>query len=375
MNSPTISMGFAVVGIAAQLFLLGDSYAQTCTPGFLITPTPNGPQYNRLKAVTAFDINDVWAVGFTNGNNDQTLTEHWDGSSWTIVPSPNQGVFSQLGGVGGIATNDLWAVGSFIEEPGFHPSRTLTEHWDGTEWTVVPSPSLQGLDALNAVSAVATDDVWAVGQDSLPNPLFLHWDGQAWSLVDPPPDAGPQHAVVALATNDVWSAGAGRRADNSALFNHWDGSSWTTIPNPPLSPGFVAILGLTAIATDDVWAAGSLFYEFCPEKTCYEFETPRVLHWDGQSWTIVSAPQAFDLSRLTGIAEESNASVWSVGFENGHTIASHWDGSRWNNAPSIEIGAGSLFLGVATAGGDAWAVGYTALPGRDQTLAVRYRCN
>jgi len=199
-----------VVGAVAGLFLLGDVEAQTCTPDFLITPTPNGPRYNRLKAVTAFDANDVWAVGFTNGTDDQTLTEHWDGSSWTIVPSPNEGVFSELSGVGGIATDDLWAVGSFIEDVGFHPSRTLTEHWDGAQWSVVPSPSLQGVDQLNAVAAVATDDVWAVGQDSLPNPLFLHWDGQVWSIIDAPPNAGPQFAR-GVRTRCVEPSGAGRR--------------------------------------------------------------------------------------------------------------------------------------------------------------------
>ena len=350
------------------------AWPQSCTPDFLIAPTPNGPQYNRLNGVKSFDVNDVWAVGFTNGNNDQTLTEHWDGSSWTIVSSPNQGGFSALSAVGGIATNDLWAVGSFHETPGFHLEQTLILHWDGSQWSVVPSPSLQGSDQLNAVGAVATDDVWAVGQDSLPNPLFVHWDGQTWTLFDPPPDAGPQYAVAALAPNDVWSAGSGRSADNSTLFSHWDGFSWTTIPNPPLTPGTVTIRGLSALASNDIWAAGSLFFEVC-DDTCFDSETPRVLHWDGQSWSVVTAPTANSFSRLSGIAAESSASVWAVGSENGHTIASHWDGSQWTNAPNIQLGAGSVFEGVSVVGGDAWAVGWSAFPGRDQTLAVRYRCD
>lgn len=378
MNNRTIGKRVRTIatamGAVAGLYVFQDVDAQTCTPDFLITPTPNGPRYNGLKAVTAFDVNDVWAVGFTNGTDDKTLTEHWDGASWTIVPSPNQGVFSELSGVGGIATDDFWAVGSFIEDVGFHPSRTLTEHWDGAQWSVVPSPNLQGFDQLNAVSAAAADDVWAVGQDSLPNPLFLHWDGQVWNIIDAPLDAGPQFAAAAIASDDVWSAGSGRRAGNTALFNHWDGKSWSTIPNPPLTPGFANIKGLSATASNDVWAVGSLFNELC-EKTCYYFETPRVLHWDGQSWAIVRAPQASDLSRLSGIAAESSASVWSVGSENGHTLASHWDGNGWTNAPNLQLGAGTIFEGVAAIGGDAWAVGRFAIPGRDQTLAVRYRCN
>ncbi len=371
MKNRGITVGCSVVA----LLVLRDVRAQICNPDFTITPTPNGPQYNRLTAVAGFDVNDVWAVGFTNGTSYQTLAEHWDGSSWSMVPSPNQGVVSQLLGVGGIASDDLWAVGIFIEDFGFHPTQTLTEHWDGAQWSVVPSPNLQGFDELNAVGAVATDDVWAVGQISLRDPLFLHWDGGTWNIVDPPPDVGRQFAVAALASDDVWSAGEGRRASNTGLFNHWDGSSWTTIPNPPLTPGSVTIRGLSALAPNDIWAAGSLFYEFCPDKTCYDFETPRVLHWNGDSWAIVDRPQAFDFSRLSGIAAESSSSIWSVGGENSHTISSHWDGSRWTNAPDLQLGVGTIFEGVTVVGGDAWAVGWFAVPGRDQTLAVRYRCN
>ena len=357
-----------------SLLMPRQARSQSCGPEFTITLTPNGPGYNRLEAVTGFDVNDVWAVGFTNGNNYQTLVEHWDGSSWSIVPSPSPGITSQLRGVGGVAPDDFWAVGVFAEETGFHPTLTLTEHWDGAQWSVVPSPNVPGFfDQLNAVAAVATDDVWAVGEWSLRDPLFLHWDGAGWTIVNPPPDAGRQLAVVALASDDVWSAGEGRQSNNTTLFNHWDGTSWSTIPNPPLTPGWETIRGLSALAPNDVWAAGSLFYEFCDES-CYDFLSPTILHWDGARWQIASAPAGY-FSQLSGIAAESSSSVWSVGYGGGYTLASHWDGSRWTNAPAIHLGAGTVFEGVTTIAGDTWAVGWFAVPGQDRTLAVRYRCN
>src|SRR5215467_13222451 len=70
----------AVVGVLAVLCICADVQAQTCTPDFLITSTPNGPQSNRLRAAAAFDVNDVWTVGFANGrrfqtSNYQTLVE------------------------------------------------------------------------------------------------------------------------------------------------------------------------------------------------------------------------------------------------------------------------------------------------------------
>ena len=369
----------SAVACIGSVLIANVAWPQSCRPDFLITPTPNGPQYNRLKGVAAFDVNDVWAVGFTNGNNNQTLTEHWDGSSWTIIPSPNQQDLSTLSAVGGIVTNDLWAVGSSNATPCCQRDQTLTEHWDGVQWSVVPSPSLNGFDFLNAVAAVASDDVWAVGQDGRPteNAFFLHWDGQNWSVVDAPPDAGPQFAVAALASNDVWSAGSGRSPDNTSLFNHWDGTSWTTVPNPPITPGGVTIRGLSVLAPDDIWAAGSRFVEFCDSDTCYDSEYVEVLHWDGQSWSVVSGPipNALGWARLKGIAAQSSTSVWAVGSDNVQTHASHWDGTQWTNAPNTQLGAASFLEGVSFVGGDAWAVGWSALPGRDQTLAIRYRCD
>lgn len=36
---------------------------------------------------------DVWVVGDQEGHNGkfETLTEHWDGASWTVVATPDPG--------------------------------------------------------------------------------------------------------------------------------------------------------------------------------------------------------------------------------------------------------------------------------------------
>ena len=66
----------------------------------------------------------------------------------------------------------------------------MTLHWDGTSWSLIPSPDPGGGDAgasqLFAVSAVSPTDVWAVGLytgDIAIDTLILHWDGTAWSQV------------------------------------------------------------------------------------------------------------------------------------------------------------------------------------------------
>ena len=87
-----------------------------------------------LIAVTAVSPADVWAVGTTAPRGSfATLTEHFDGSRWTRVASPSQGNWNMLEGVDAVSSNDVWAVGF---------SRTyssLAIHWNGTSWQRVDS--------------------------------------------------------------------------------------------------------------------------------------------------------------------------------------------------------------------------------------------
>src|SRR5438045_3759365 len=77
------------------------------------TPTPNGN--GDLIAVAAIpSTRQLWSVGSTDpAGYDQTLIERWDGTTWTIVPSPNRPQGNNyLQGVAAAAPDDAWAVGS-----------------------------------------------------------------------------------------------------------------------------------------------------------------------------------------------------------------------------------------------------------------------
>jgi hypothetical protein len=159
-----------------------------------------------LFGISADATNDVWAVGTLSLGG--TLIEHFDGTRWSVVPSPNAGNGQiVLFGVTAIAPNDAWAVGFFVETlNGDRPQKTLTEHWDGTSWTVVPSPNVGGPDTqtisnqLRGVIAVSANDVWAFGDTDDFGPskiknLVLHWNGTAWSIV-PSPSPNPRHTLI-----------------------------------------------------------------------------------------------------------------------------------------------------------------------------------
>src|SRR5205823_1270424 len=110
--------------------------------------------------------NNVWAVGYAwggSGASTATLTEHWNGTQWSVVPSPNvTTIDNYLHGVAVISANDVWAVGTSDDE-GTNGFQTLVEHWNGTAWSVVSSPNPDLGNRLYGVAAVSANYVWAVG--------------------------------------------------------------------------------------------------------------------------------------------------------------------------------------------------------------------
>src|SRR5690242_18692608 len=233
-------------------------------------PSPNrSNKTNTLKAVAAVSANDIWAVGEYNAGlpvtGRRTLAEHWDGTAWTIVLSPNPkwtGVdLATLGALAAIASNDVWAVG-YSEDFASFRLNTLTEHWDGSSWKIVPSPNPAGLNQPNqlfGVAAVASNNVWAVGQYGVSElPLIVHWDGARWKPVANSCGGGLR-GVAALSATDIWAVGTGTSC-------HYDGSSWKAVGIAP-SGGADILLGVATISASDVWAVGTS--TFCPNEGCY----------------------------------------------------------------------------------------------------------
>src|ERR1044071_732255 len=106
-------------------------------------------------------------------------------AEWEIVASSNAGrQANSLSSVTAVADNDVWAVG-WAFNAQLNAYRTVTEHWNGTRWSLVRSPNAtNGYNFLNGVGIVAANDVWTVGQaanGSIYSTLVEHWNGVAWS--------------------------------------------------------------------------------------------------------------------------------------------------------------------------------------------------
>ena len=203
-----------------------------------MSTTNQGTGANVLHGVAVSPAGDAWAAGdyLTGGNLRQTLLLHWDGTSWTLVPSPNAGSGANtLQAVAAVAANDAWAAGSSVDAGGLH--HTLIEHWNGTAWTIVPTP--------DGAHTTTTCSAW--------------------------PPSGE---------NDVWAVGASTTAAGAyqTLTEHWNGSAWTVVPSPNVAGAGNLLYRVSAAATGDVWAVGYL-------GTGPGVYAPLALHWDGSTCT------------------------------------------------------------------------------------------
>lgn len=271
-----------------------------------------------LLGVDALSPNDVWAVGHCPSCAMTSLILHWDGVQWTRIDSPSPPGHVTLSDVIGFAPNNVWAVGS---NDGGHS--TVTMNWDGTAWSIVPSPNggMFGDDnVLTSVAAVTPNDIWAVGyiypKGGTPRTLTIHWNGSQWSLVSSPNPGNyfrALYGVSALAPNDVWAVGsysANLGETYLPLFLHWNGTQWLHVPGPEF-PDYSVLRAVYAIAPNDVWAVGTnATCNFCSFQTL-------TMHWDGTSWTRASSPNGFrDDSKLLGVTAAGPGDMWAVGTTN-----------------------------------------------------------
>jgi hypothetical protein len=356
--------------------------------------SPNGN--NTLTGAVATSSTNAWASGYyTNSKGAHSLLQHWDGSEWTLAPAPlPAGNRDQLSGMSATSSSDVWTVGMYYD-PAASQYKTLIDHFDGTVWSVIPSPNVgTGNNALTAVSAISRDDAWAVGEftdvsTKQTQTLAEHWNGSVWSFI-PSPNAGTANnvmmGVAAFGPFDVytvstWAVARRKEMDLRAQGAHYDGA-WTFHRTPVMGSGSSPFNAIAAVTRDDIWGIGNWF-----DGSYFQSLAE---HWNGSAWSIVPSPDyggpegSGDNTVMLGAAAVNANDVWAVGayfnFQNFQTYTMRWNGSVWTAAASPNWGTGSnaLFAAATIPGtNDIWAVGYryisTVNPAL-RTLILRLRC-
>ncbi len=299
-----------------------------------------GTGANELKSISAINANDIWAVGIAEKDS---LAMHWDGTSWSLVPTPDFPLDAPLQGVTAIASNDVWAVG-FQTDPATLNSSNVILHWDGTTWTTVPSPNPGGnsVDHLFDVKAVGPNDVWAVGEywDRTGKQLgtILHWNGVSWTVV--PNNCGPLFGITVIGANDIWAVGYGSC--------HYDGTTWTSIPIPS-SGGADTLQDVSAVSSNDVWAVGASV--FCNGFDCDSISY--AIHWNGTNWVLTNPPGV----SLSGVQALASNNVYAVGTYSVGTLITRWTGRNWKTVPSPDPETGGALNEITATPGKLWSVG------------------
>ncbi len=405
-------------------------------------PSPNpsngygGAERNVLHSIEAISANDVWAVGYTGyddgtGGQYTTLAMHWNGVEWRVVPTPpNLGTGPNfLLALSAASTNDVWAVGNYYTIYN-QVSYTLILHWNGTNWSITPSPSTTETHRyLYGVKAIPGGDVWSVGEHG-PSPggygynkqaLVQRWNGAQWTLVSTPVEeySSTLRGAAALSPNRAWAVGNYTSPDGStrALFEVWQGFVWQSHRVTVDAPG--SLSAVAAVSQVDAWAVGYYTDQGVDKTLAVRYNgdvadqrnTPNVgvysnyltsvevvsatdvwavsyyqltsdpsqtrslvAHWNGGEWSLFPTPDISSASRLDGIAAVSANDIWAVGRDNDRALTMHWDGSQWRIIPTPNVAAmPNVLMGVATtASDDVWAVGHSGLPNARQSLTLHW---
>jgi hypothetical protein len=206
---------------------------------------------------------DADAIGGHLGSAHNGLVAQWNGSTWTrlTVPLPNNdNMLSDLYAISADSASDVWIVGTYLFEVNSsdYAEETYSLHWNGSAWSIVPMPLEHGTNPnfeyiFNAIKANSPTDVWAVGEaynaaTYASTTLIEHYNGTAWSIV-PSPSPGTGGALYGVttsnATNDVWAVGSYAPTGSSVaqtLTLNWNGNAWSTVASPNGGTGSSALL-------------------------------------------------------------------------------------------------------------------------------------
>jgi hypothetical protein len=297
---------------------------------------------------------DLWVVGHqTNVANNQgqpdapvpggltcprdfsasVVVKRRMGDTWEAIDQPATTAITDIHGTG---SEDVWMVGLAGSVLRF----------DGTGWEVHDVRTAEGLEfdepanpcaelSLNAVFAIAPNDVWVVGYvfpSTLGPGLVLHFDGKQWArhALDAPDGLLD---VWAASESDVWVVGS------SGTIEHFDGARWSPIDgntNQSLSSVF-------GTGVNDVWIAG---------------DGGTLRHFDGKT---LSASPAVDkasaAANFSGNATET--SLLTTTWASGAFRQDVWglaDGDWTSMYQNFDEGAGLARI-VATSQGQLWGAG------------------
>ena len=299
------------------------------------------------------------SVSFCEAVGSSAGAAVWHGTSWSAQPFPNptSGFINSFGAVSCASTTFCEWVSSSGNSTG--TVVTLAEVWNGTSWSVQPTPSPAGASfaSLNGVSCAAANaceaggDLQRTSQTPDLQALAEAWNGSSWSAQHPARPAGATRNLLTAVScvSAKFCEAVGTHLDGSGNFvglaEVWNGTSWKiqATPNPAqaVSGERAGLSGVSCTST-----------HFC-EAVGFSAAAPGAgaIRWNGTSWTAQAVPGAANLSSV------SCASASFCEAVGGGAETDVWNGTSWS-AQSAAAGFTSLSSVSCVSGSFCEATGF-----------------
>jgi beta-propeller repeat-containing protein len=262
-----------------------------------------------VRAITAIDENNVWAaVGAVSNDEGDGEIYRYDGSDWALQTSTYSVQTGEHKGAYAFNSSNVWVVGNSID-----PLQGRIYYYDGSNWTL-QTDMASNSSRLYGVYAASGSDVWVAGNSGR---IHRSSDGGSTWTVSTDTGSDVWQGIHGLDDSNIWAVGDYSPAQ--ILF--WDGSSWSVQTKVAMGNGYLR--GISAYASDDVWAAGDLGV---------------ILHYDGSSWSIstdVTTGTVFNYAPVSAMAADQ---VWAAPKSLAGNLF-YYNGTAW----SVETSFGSLY--------------------------------
>lgn len=246
------------------------------------------------------------AGGWNSPTSFRTITESWNGSTWTEVNDLNTARSNNHHHIG-------TQTAATLASGGTTPWVSLTsavENWDGTNWTTGTSVNTARRDSIGGGTQTAA--LFSGGSTGSVTGATEIWNGSSWTEVNDMNTGRVYAAGVGTSSTAVLNAGG---ADDTVLLNsveEWNGTSWTEIADINTSQ---ENRGSSGITTDGILYGGST-------------GITNTEHWNGTSWTEIN-----DMATAKGqMGASSPSSASAIAFGGNTPAGDTADVQEWTTS-------------------------------------------
>jgi hypothetical protein len=325
---------------------------------------------NVLNGVSCVSADSCLAVGYYGDSSaiNQTLIEQWNGVSWSIIASADESTEEDedLTSVKCLSATSCLAVGLYLA--GSDLSQNLVEAWNGTAWSIVDSPDV-GTDAdneLNHVTCTAPTSCTAVGDyynaSDIDQALIESWNGTKWSVVPSPSEQASNNALESVGCVSSASCVAVGFYENGALaqqtlIESWNGSAWSLVLSPNESNasdqlGGVAHIGKTKWVAVGGYVLGDSQTQALVETAVPIASSTAVISVTAKAVAGESISMRVKVTSSEGAFTPTGQVTISLGSRRCSALLSGSKGSATATCSVVELAAGTYPL-VAAYPGDA----------------------